>query len=74
MSRTCRQRRRLEIGHEFDMRFTNEAARFGSLVPPATSPLTASMPSTVDLSGGPDLRLATGHPRPPQTATMRADW
>jgi hypothetical protein len=35
-----------EIGHEFDMRFTSEAARFGSLVPPATSPLTTSMPST----------------------------
>ena len=46
MSRACRQRCRLEIGHEFDMRFTSKAARFGSLVPPATSPLTASMPST----------------------------
>ena len=46
MSRACRQRCRLEIGHEFDMRFTSKAARFGSLVPPATSPLPASMPST----------------------------
>ena len=32
-----------------DMRFTSEAARFGSLVRPATSPLTASMPSRVGL-------------------------
>ena len=58
MSRACRQRCRLEIGHEFDMRFTSEAARFGSLVLPATSPLTASMPSTVGLCDGPALRLA----------------
>jgi hypothetical protein len=37
-------------------------------------PLTASMPSTVGLCSGPALRLAIGHPRPPLTATMRADW
>ena len=69
MWRGCRQRCRLEIGHEFDMRFTSEAARFGSLVLPSTSPLTASMPSTIGLCGGPALRLAIGHPRPPLTAT-----
>jgi hypothetical protein len=36
-------------------------------------PLTSSMPSTVGLCGGPALRLAIGHPRPPLTATVRAD-
>ncbi|MGH3339661.1 MAG: hypothetical protein ACRDPL_12640, partial [Propionibacteriaceae bacterium] len=35
---------------------------------------TSSMPSTVGLCSGPALRLAIGHPRPPLTATMRADW
>jgi hypothetical protein len=70
----CRQRCRLEIGHEFDMRFTSEAARFGSLVLPATSPLTASMPSTVGLCSRGAMRLAIGHAHPPLTATVRADW
>jgi hypothetical protein len=37
-------------------------------------PLTSSMPSTVGLCGGPALRQAIGHPRPPLTATVRADW
>jgi hypothetical protein len=74
MSRACRQRSRLEIGHEFDMRFTSEAARFGSLVPPATSPLTASMPSTVGLCRVAALRLTSAHPRPSLTAPVRADW
>jgi len=70
----CRQRCRLEIGHEFDMRFTSEAARFGSLVLPATSPLTASMPSTVGLGADPPGGWQIGPPHPPLTATVRADW
>ena len=37
-------------------------------------PVTSSMPSTVGLCGGPALRLAIGHPRPPLTTTVRADW
>jgi hypothetical protein len=37
-------------------------------------PLTSFMPSTIDPSGGPDLRLAMVHPRQPRTATMRAAW
>jgi hypothetical protein len=74
MWRGCRQRYRLEIGHEFDMRFTSEAARFGSLVPPPTRPLTASMPSTVNLCGGPAPEATIGHPHPPLTETVRADW
>jgi hypothetical protein len=37
-------------------------------------PLTSSMPSTVGLYGGLALRLAIGHPRPPLTAIVRADW
>ena len=39
-----------------------------------TRTLTSSMPSTDGLCGGPVLRLATGDPRPPLTATVRADW
>ena len=41
---------------------------------PGVRATTASMPSTVDLCGGPTLRLAVGHPRPPLTATLRGDW
>ena len=39
-----------------------------------SNPDSSSMPSTVGLCGGPVLRLATGDPRPPLTATVRADW
>ena len=34
---------------------------------PGVRATTASMPSTVDLCGGPTLRLAVGHSRPPLT-------
>ena len=37
-------------------------------------PLTSSMPSALCPCGRQALRLTIGHPRPPLTATVRADW
>jgi hypothetical protein len=37
-------------------------------------PLTSSMPSTVGRCDGPALSVSIGHPGPPLTPTVRADW
>jgi hypothetical protein len=57
-----------------DMRFTSEAARSGSLVPPATSPLTASMPSTVGCRDLPALSAGGGRRCACICDVERADW
>jgi hypothetical protein len=57
-----------------DVRFTSEAARSGSLVPPATSPLTASMPSTVGCRDLPALSAGSGRRCACICDVERTDW